>query len=355
MEDYDITKTSARIRVLLESLEPLVMDSVVDFSSGEEVPISLEYESLANYCSICKKITHSSRYCDVNYRSLELPRNEPVSRRYSSREAIPPRHDAALTLSASRDQNEDFQQRVDRHGRPFGDRITAENSRVLPLKNKISPGIPPQARLPLSNPNSDKRPYASTRKSPQLPQHSQLQWRPREQTATPPNLPPPPLRRTPTTPVPPLERNLHESAFSKQPSIPSTEEVLGELRDVTLQYIHCADPTESAARRLRVIQSETQNLMANTATGIIAAATLASSQAATKTQAPPSVIILPQPTFSEQGPGPSTSSSGLPPKQTATKRRGRPPGPKKVTANAKCVGGSAKKRIFSKIQASPGC
>ena len=40
------------------------------------------------------------------------------------------------------------------------------------------------------------------------------------------------------------------------PPIPTTEEIMGELRDVTIQYINCNDPTESAARRHRVNQGE---------------------------------------------------------------------------------------------------
>lgn len=63
LEDYDITKTSARIRILLNALEPLTMESMVDFSTGEEVPITFEYEGLANLCSICFKLTHQSRFC----------------------------------------------------------------------------------------------------------------------------------------------------------------------------------------------------------------------------------------------------------------------------------------------------
>ncbi|KAJ4909575.1 Uncharacterized protein Rs2_04196 [Raphanus sativus] len=355
-EDFEITKTSARIRVLLEALEPLTMESVVDFSSGEEVPITLEYERIANFCSICNMMTHTSRYCRRNTRPMPVERNYPVGRRYSSQGDLPPRHEAEQRLAAAPPQQisnsgrgESFKQRVDRHGRPFGERITSEVSRVLPLKNKISPVITLMSR--------DKHPkqtsaYAAPVSKTKSSYQPQLQWRARERSPAFPDLPPPPPRGSPAMPVPPLERNLHESAFSKQQIIPSTEEVLSELRDVTLQYIHCADPTESAARRLRVIQGETDNLMATTASRIIAAATLASSQRDATPQ-PPAVIVLPQASFSDQGGAPSGSNSCLPPLQTGGKRRGRPPGQKKANVTSKCMGGSAKKRIFSKVQASP--
>lgn len=41
-----------------------------------------------------------------------------------------------------------------------------------------------------------------------------------------------------------------------------------ELMDVTVWYIHCLDPAENAARRGRVIEGETRDLMANTAASI---------------------------------------------------------------------------------------
>ena len=42
-----------------------------------------------------------------------------------------------------------------------------------------------------------------------------------------------------------------------------------ELREATLQYTMCADPTESAARRQRVLQSDASGLMEETAASII--------------------------------------------------------------------------------------
>lgn len=52
----------------------------------------------------------------------------------------------------------------------------------------------------------------------------------------------------------------------------STEEVLAEIQEATNLYLSCPDPTEAAARRQRVQQGDTQELLAKTASGIIAAA-----------------------------------------------------------------------------------
>ncbi|KAF3505545.1 hypothetical protein F2Q69_00002985 [Brassica cretica] len=40
------------------------------------------------------------------------------------------------------EEKESFHCRVDRHGTPFGNRVSSDNSRVQPLKNKITPGNP---------------------------------------------------------------------------------------------------------------------------------------------------------------------------------------------------------------------
>lgn len=58
------------------------------------------------------------------------------------------------------------------------------------------------------------------------------------------------------------------------PVVPSKDQIMGELREVTIQYTSCADPTESAARKQRVIQGEAKNLMSNTANKILQAATI---------------------------------------------------------------------------------
>ena len=48
-----------------------------------------------------------------------------------------------------------------------------------------------------------------------------------------------------------------------------------ELPEVTIQYINCPDPIESAARRQRVHQSDARGDMEEAAANIIAAATTA--------------------------------------------------------------------------------
>ncbi|KAG2318710.1 hypothetical protein Bca52824_011923 [Brassica carinata] len=81
---------------------------------------------------------------------------------------------------------------------------------------------------------------------------------------------PPPMNRDNSLSI---IRNLESHGFPPIPPIPSTEEVMDDLRAVTLQYINCADPTESAARKQRVQQSDERGLMEETARSIIETAT----------------------------------------------------------------------------------
>lgn len=72
----------------------------------------------------------------------------------------------------------------------------------------------------------------------------------------------------------PLERNLEITDFPPNPNIPSTEEVMDELRELTYQYTNVSDPTEAEARRQRVLHSEQEGLMEETAARLVANAAL---------------------------------------------------------------------------------
>ncbi|CAH8381946.1 unnamed protein product [Eruca vesicaria subsp. sativa] len=62
---------------------------------------------------------------------------------------------------------------------------------------------------------------------------------------------------SPTTPRRmPLGRNLNAQDFPPIIEAPTTEEFLEEIQGATLRYVNVEDPNESAARRLRVLQSE---------------------------------------------------------------------------------------------------
>ncbi|KAH0932941.1 hypothetical protein HID58_010058, partial [Brassica napus] len=262
------------LRILLDALEPLTLESMVDFSTGEEVPITFQYEKIANFCKNCNMLTHTSRYCtrkapnqslndQQNSHYSESHRDLHVSRRHSSQSDRQVLYSPRLPppVRANNKGVEIFHQRVDRHGKSFGDRVTSEISQVRPLKNKITPdnssGSPPKMVQGRASANQERK---SVKERLRLPPPPQLQWRVRERQNTPP------------------------------------------IQSLPLPMQELAEP---------------------------------------------------QPIL-----GPLGSSSGLavgskPSSTTGAKRRGRPPGAKKTHINAMSMGGSAKKMIFSKVQASP--
>ncbi|CAF1767070.1 unnamed protein product, partial [Brassica napus] len=218
---------------------------------------------------------------------------------------------------------------------------------VPPLKNKITPTT---SRLSIGG-HQEQRPHGES--FYEKARGTNLQWRARERPQSQPKTPQGNTRSPPASEAP-LSRNLYNYDFPPRPTIPTTEEVLAELQDVTIQYINCADPTESAARRLRVTQGEQQNLMANTVAGIIEAATATANfiAGAPQNTAGPT-IILPDPRAVTQDTVLVDSSCSHPVASAPSKRRGRPPGTKKMAASPKnLLGASSRKHNFARIQSS---
>lgn len=161
---------------------------------------------------------------------------------------------------------------MDRYGRPFGERL-APPVRGNLLRNKIVPDhaiVAPSGRE--QNPRRHETPSRTRTERQHLsPRDARplQQWR--EKTLQHCETTHPPARRSPQdgSEAAPLQRNLALSEFSLLPPLPSTEAVLEDLQEATLQYTNCSDPTESAARRHRVLQGELNGLMAKTAASII--------------------------------------------------------------------------------------
>ncbi|KAG2260876.1 hypothetical protein Bca52824_080170 [Brassica carinata] len=152
LENYQLTKSSARIRLRVDGLQPIVKDTILDFDSGEETHLKLEYENLANHCSYCNRLTHLQSQCPERaherHRTSQetLPSGPPAQERTNSirgeyRPSAPAPPVPAEETSAPSDG---FHQRVDRHGNLFGQRVAAVSTTVG-LKNKITP--PPNRPL----------------------------------------------------------------------------------------------------------------------------------------------------------------------------------------------------------------
>ncbi|KAL1223241.1 hypothetical protein V5N11_029477 [Cardamine amara subsp. amara] len=168
----------------------------------------------------------------------------------------------------------------------------------------------------------------------------------------------PPLERTLDLDSVPSHRGGHttESFTGANPPghgviIPSTEEVMGELREITVQYTSCADPTESAARKHRVVQGETRGMMAETAAIIIAAAKRSVDQANSGNIEIPQergAITLPEP------PSRVSALDRIIEPIAPKKKRGRPPCSKPGSKSPmRLSGAKSQKRNLFTIQQSP--
>lgn len=150
LEDYQLTKTSARVRVLLDGLQPIIKEYILELPAGDEALLTFDYEKLGNHCSICNRLSHLRSHCPdrtdatmQNPRNLEtvLPQETTRSTRGSAPRCEPPQDTRAYDPNRRVEPERDpFQQRVDRHGRPFGQRVaTTSTTRLLLLRLLESP------------------------------------------------------------------------------------------------------------------------------------------------------------------------------------------------------------------------
>ena len=202
-----------------------------------------------------------------------------------------PRNPLALEGVRSGTQEvQPFYRRVDQHGRPFGGenllqarfsatfekQITPRQETTLPAtdaryKNQQRHFSPPYTRN--REPKRDRRGenHHRGKSRVELGEGGRI----REDFPRVPDFTPRGQSIAEIPPRQPVERNLDITDFPPPPPIPrlpTTNEVMEELREVTYQYVNCPDPNESAARRQRVLDGEAHGLMVETAARIIASA-----------------------------------------------------------------------------------
>ncbi|XP_013607678.1 PREDICTED: uncharacterized protein LOC106314337 [Brassica oleracea var. oleracea] len=182
------------------------------------------------------------------------------------------------------DTSTDFQSRVDRYGKSFGNRVTTRQTRNPPPPETSGAKVYRQSvaqaswRTRNNNENAPKYyspPFERIRDSTSkangslhrrslFTQGEQHHWRVKSII---------PSHRETQEPT----RNTIEPQDLIPPTpIPTREEVIEELNHATLQYLSCPDPTEAAARRQRVYASDAQGHMEEAADIIIASAIAAS-------------------------------------------------------------------------------
>lgn len=358
--DHEITPAVVKMKILIDGLQPLVKETIVEFPDGREALVTLEYKNLKSHCHHCLRLSHERKDCPGLAASTHNDHKKPAS---------PPRgsHSSKVLYSPTKRDNRPRQNNSYNKSLSYNQsqadhniskkRYGEENHRAPSYSEGRSHSqrtynntrrSPPKLREPT-------RSYASHRREPSREssghyhseQRQNLQWREKPvsrgnnrneylDSSDSSRARRPPLERTITAEVtpPPL------------PPIPTTAEVMGELREVTIQYTSCADPTESAARKQRVLQGEARGLMAQTAEQIVTAATL-TNQSFLESLATPSDIHSDKSQDLPVHPA-NIPASTLP---SAKKRRGRPPLNKPKPTQL--TGSKSSKRNKVLIQNSP--
>ncbi|CAL9222752.1 unnamed protein product [Arabidopsis halleri] len=278
--DMEITPATTKIRVLIDGLQPLIKETVVEFSEGTEALVTLDYKNLKNHYLYCHRLSHEKKDCPglthekegtrKNKSKILSPGSKAVSRNYyaPSDNFVAPRNKYGEgDFRPSRDFHNPLKRKAD-SGRDRDNSLTEVRSHSQPNSSQRFSSGRSFDHIGKSN-NRAVIDFPLHRRDTRHSQGKNLQCR--ERTPT--------LSRSfhefsdSSRPRrPPLERhNNTQEISSTPPVIPTKEQVMGELREVTVQYTTCADPTESATRKQRVLQGEAKHLMSNTADQIIVA------------------------------------------------------------------------------------
>lgn len=312
--DMEITISSAKLKVMIDGLQPLVKDTIVEFPDGSEAIVILDYKNLKKHCSYCFRLSHEEKDCPgliketrkstVSSHPAERSKTRETSRNYYTqqdnfkapsnsghhppmRRLSPNRLDYRANNNTSSEGRKDYAYKQSSYTSSLGEHTSRKRKfeergfRSTPLVSSRYQGH----RSPYLRKSPPRREHAnSVNRNHQPVANPNMQWRAK---STQRDLTWAESSDTSRIRRPPLERGVTTTASSLQPvPIPTIEEVMGELREVTVQYTNCADPTESLARKQRVLQGEARGLMAETAALIIsnAARSHAPSQGAVEEQ-----------------------------------------------------------------------
>ncbi|KAJ4906052.1 hypothetical protein Rs2_09710 [Raphanus sativus] len=203
-----------------------------------------------------------------------------------------------------------FQQRVDRYGRSYGDRVSTKQTRVPPPIRSNSEVQEDASRAERPGRNDNYRntspqyvhsrrhhPYESTRRRTPFPPKEMKEWRAKD-VVTQPAEKPISIRDSPQENTLRNRQETYLASTEGLAQIPTQAEVMEQLHEVTLQYLSCADPTEAAARQRRVLASDNRGLTEETAARIIRTAQLAASSPHDNRDAGVSLV---RPILSDQG------------------------------------------------------
>lgn len=382
-ENHELTKTSARVRVHVDGLKSLTKETVMEFDTGEECTLSFEYERLENHCTACGSLSHLRKNCrdadkgephrDLAVKPHEMNQTDNEKLERDNRERWKPSQRTTRTDDDASRLNQHFHQRVDRHGRPFGNRAETKQTRKPPpekptLSKESNSRVSVRSRERTGKEGEVNSPqYVHFReRSASRPNYLRstysrnhlLQWREKTQEGDDHQKAHTDLQALTQTigeEIPPRGETLQTNTTG----IPSMEQVVDEIQEHTNLYINCKDPIESATRRHRVFQSEARGEVQEAAADIVARAVAKMNQS---NPAEPPTLEREGPTLLLLGPGEAVSEDQPPSfsltttqNRTSGRKRGRPAKLRSaISSPTQSTGVSLNKRLLSKVQHSPG-
>lgn len=263
--DMEITPAAAKIQLLIDGLQPLTKETMVDFPDGSEALITLEYKNLKNHCLHCLRLTHEKKDCPGLRKEKENiktsnPTEYPVASREGSRNYYVPSDNFVAPrkhsgISESHTYSQAYHNPLKRKPDSEGDRAISHsegrsrNHHYVALRN--STRVSPDHRGRTLN--RGYKDHHLQRREGRYASRTNLQWREKtptdsgshHETTASSRSRRPPLERT-NTPMDPIHslfspRNLLSNRSSSPgnlpsppPAPPTREQVMGELREVTV-------------------------------------------------------------------------------------------------------------------------
>jgi len=285
-EKADITPLTARMRVHIDGLLPLIKTSVVDFPNGDSVTTTLLYERLDKHCSKYLRLDHELKECLVaraEKKALQSAQGEGSGKdlTHANQSAIPTRGISAS--SAHNDPNAKGKSHQSAPPYHFSASNNGDENSRLASKGRRDK---PEHRVYKSNPkdwnmrSNQRRTYRNDDRSRSYREHPSLSFRGNSHQRHPPA----PPSRSYYREIP-KERSGTGEATSASPKqsngssergIPRArdpthfsekilEEARGEAKHALLQYTKCTDPSEREVRIERAKQAEERGQLEETA------------------------------------------------------------------------------------------
>ena len=272
-EKAEISALSARMRVHIDGLLPLIKSTIVEYPNGDEVSATLVYERLDKHCTKCLRLDHELNECLV-------ARAEEKAKKAAQEKAD---EAAGSTVCKEKEPNRDSQSHPANMQRNEGFRFSATNRETSQSRGYTKEGRDyahhrkPKYQSKIWHERSSLRQSSQARERAKFKnmrftrtsrEHSNFRQIPEPQTRS---YYREVSRRTPEN----IETvssasKIHQEASDRGNPLQTTpayipDEVLNEaraeLRDYMIQYTKSADPTEREARKERFRKAEEQGEM----------------------------------------------------------------------------------------------